>query len=144
MTRSPGIKHWLKASLLSAAVLPGAGLFVLRHYLLGLLILMPNLAALAWLLDFYLGQLRDLWYQALAGQLPLDPWIIRKLIFARPTDPATDEWLTRMQWSWLATYLLSIVISGLAGYRLDKREARAARQIHSGSPERSSSPCKPD
>jgi|GEM_PF-6589991 hypothetical protein len=121
------IKHWLKATLVSAAALPAGGLFLVRQPLLGLIILIPNLFALIFLADFYLAQTWELFLQTLRGEIIPNIWTVKDLFFARPDDPVKDQQLTRYLWLWFSTYFIGIIVSAIAGYRLDKREQISAK-----------------
>lgn len=116
------LKHWVKATLVSTAALPAGGLFLVHQTFLGLVILVPNLFALAFLADFYLTQAWELFQQTLRGELIPNIWTIKDLILARPDDPEKNRQLTLYLWLWFATYGLGIIASAIAGYRLDKRE----------------------
>jgi hypothetical protein len=107
-----------KAGLASAAVLPGAGFFVLHHYLFGACFLLPSLASLIYILHHYFNKTLAVTERMVLGELPPDIGILVADILAE-TNPDTILWLSVAKWVYVGSYLLGIVASIYAGYRRD-------------------------
>lgn len=114
------MNHALKAGLASAAVLPGSGFFVLKHYLLGACFLLPSLVSLTYILQYYFTKTLAVTERMLLGELPPDIGILVAEILTEP-NPEAIFWLSTAKWIYLSSYLLGIIASAYAGYRFDRK-----------------------
>lgn len=114
------MKTSVKAALLSAAILPGAGFFLLRQYLSGLLFLVPSLASLLYILRHFYQKTQALADQILLGEIPPDISFMMAKIFSE-TDPEKIRLLSLAAWIFAASWLLSTLASAIAGHLHDKK-----------------------
>lgn len=114
------MNHALKAGLASAAVLPGSGFFVLKHYFLGACFLLPSLASLTYLLHYYFTKTLAVTERMVLGELPPDIGILVAEILTE-TNPDAIFGLATAKWIYLGSYLLGIVASAYAGHRFDRK-----------------------
>lgn len=125
------MKYSVKAALSSVA-LPGAGLFILRHYILGLFFLVPYLAALSYLVILYFNRTLNIMEQAAIGLLPLDiNFLVAKILDI--TDTNTLGWLAVAKWTYILICIFSVIVSGLLGHKRDRQlatQAAAAEKPH--------------
>jgi len=113
------MKNSVKAAICSAAVVPGAGFFVLRQYLLGFCFLVPSLGALAYILRHYFIKTRAVSEQLLLGEIPPDVTLMVAQVM-NETDPEKIRGLAVATWVFLASWIISIAVSAYAGHLHDK------------------------
>lgn len=115
------MKNSIKAALFSAAIVPGAGFFLLRQYLLGFLFLIPSLASLIFILRHYLVKTRDVTDQALLGEIPLQlDFMVAQVM--QESDPEKIRLLSIASWIFLLSWGLSIAGSAIAGHLRDRKQ----------------------
>lgn len=114
------IKNSVKAALFSAAILPGAGFFLLRHYLLGICFLSVPMAFLIYLLQHYLHKVLAVTEQLVQGHLPPDLARLVAEVLAE-TDPDKAQWLLLAKWGYVLSWFAGILASAFAGHLRDKK-----------------------
>lgn len=113
------MKNSVKAAIFSAVIVPGAGFFLLRQYLLGFCFLFPALGALTYILRHYFIKTRAVSEQLLLGEIPPDVTLMVAQVI-NETDPEKIRLLAVATWVFLASWLISIAASAYAGHLHDK------------------------
>lgn len=110
-----------RAAIASAFILPGAGLFLLKHYIRGCIFAIPATLVVGALCINLLGAAVKL-NNEIAGRMPSIDLIMmlwNRLHTAMFESPYWDQG----KWILLASWLLSIISSYYAGKKLDAQEA---------------------
>ena len=119
------LSHAKRAAILSATVFPGAGLFVLRHYMRGCIFALPALLVIAMLFkNLFLVTLKlnkEMQAEADKGNFAVDiPHMWSTLHGALFSSPYWEQG----KWILLASWILSIISSYFAGKKIDQAQQR--------------------
>ena len=111
------MKKSIKASLLSAFVIPGAGHFYLKHYTAGFLLIGMSLASLYVLLSIAVEKAIVIADKILTGEVASDIGTITQLVRSEVASANTSS-------ANLATTVLAIVwiVAVLDSYRIGKKQ----------------------
>lgn len=112
----------IKAALFSTLLFPGAGHFLLKHYLRGLVFFVPALLCILFLIRYVFNEASIITEQMTNGTLPLDPEAIARLV----TNPSGDTQfkLQAATWIFIACWILAIVDSIRLGYIADQNDKK--------------------
>lgn len=101
------MKKSVKAALWSGLVFPGAGQFLLKRYLRGLVFFSPAMLSVMFIVDKSMRHAMSIIDQIEMGEVPVDPDAISNLI---SKSPAGSEllMLNIAQWIFIACWIFSI------------------------------------
>jgi hypothetical protein len=112
-----------RAAIVSATVFPGAGLFLLRHYVRGLIFAVPATIIIAMLfanvMDVALKLNKELKLQAEMGNFSFD---IAHMTTELHAAFFSSPYWSQGKWILLASWILSIISSYFAGKKLDQAQ----------------------
>lgn len=110
------MNHAVRAAIASAFIFPGAGHFLLRHYVRGLIFAVPALFIVCMLFINLMQVASSLSAQINTGTVALDPFLLfNKLHLALFESPYWAEG----KWVLLASWVLSIVSAYFVGRKRD-------------------------
>lgn len=116
------MRNSVKAALSSAVILPGSGLFILKHYLLGLCFFLPSCASLIYILQHYFTKALRVTEAFALGQLPPDLTVLVAEVLAE-SDPNIAGWLSTAKWVYVMSWLIGIPVSAIAGHLRDQKKS---------------------
>lgn len=112
----------IKAALFSALLFPGAGHFLLKHYLRGLVFLITALLCIWFLFNYAFNEASVIAEQMTNGTLPIDPEAIAKLVTNPPGE--TQLKLQAATWILIVCWIIAIVDSFRIGYTAEQNEKK--------------------
>lgn len=112
----------IKAALFSTLLFPGAGHFLLKRYLRGLVFFVPALLCILFLINYAFNEASVIAEQMTNGTLPLDPEAIAKLVTNPPGD--TQFKLQAATWIFFICWIIAIIDSFQLGYAAEKTEKK--------------------
>lgn len=104
------MKKSVKAALFSGLLFPGAGHFLLRRYLRGMIFFVPALTSLLFIIDNSMRKALAIVGQIERGEVPLDPQAISSLISASASGPELAI-LNTAQWIFISCWAISVIDS---------------------------------
>ncbi len=114
----------IKAVLLSALAFPGAGHFLLRKYIRGILLASVALVSLYFILSNVVDRAQQIVDKILLGEVPLDVMVIAELVSKQPTG-ADAEFLNYAWTALIIAWLIGIADS----YRVSRGQEKADHTI---------------
>jgi hypothetical protein len=117
------MKKSLKAALFSGLIFPGAGHFLLRHYLRGMIFFVPSLISFVFIAD---NSKRKAWAivdKIVQGEVPLDLQSILSLVSASTTGPEAAM-LNTAQWIMTLCWVISVIDSYRLGNIADQSDKK--------------------
>lgn len=102
------MKKSFKAALYSGLIFPGAGQFLLKRYIRGMIFFAPSMAALVYVVDFVMRKATSIVEQIEQGTIPLEPVSLSQLL--EGSSKGSDLYLANaVQWVMLAIWALSLI-----------------------------------
>ena len=98
------MKKTIKAVLFSLLIFPGAGHFLVRKWIWGLLFMAVSLASAGILVNYGFNKANDIMDKALSGEIPLEPEAI-KVLLREPLPPDEALLLISSQWLLFACWM---------------------------------------
>jgi hypothetical protein len=83
------MKKSTKVVLFSLLVFPGAGHFLLRKWKWGLFFLIATFAPVCYVVIYAYNRAQSIMDRIITGEIPMDPAVIRTLIYEKPTGTET-------------------------------------------------------
>jgi hypothetical protein len=113
------MKKSVKAALLSALVLPGAGHFLLKSYLRGAILLASSLWSVTYIIKITMDRANVITEKILSGQIPFDIDVIREQLTALPEDSQITS-LNIALYVFIACWVIGVIDAGRIGHLQDK------------------------
>ena len=110
----------LKATLLSALVLPGMGQFYLRRVARGCLFMLPTLVAVYFFATNIFARAQQIADQILDGRLPMNPLVIAERLHQTNPNDALMNWCAAVM---VLCWVLSIADAWFIGHPAAPRSA---------------------
>ena len=120
------MKKSTKAVLFSLLIFPGAGHFLIRKWIWGLLFMAVTLLSSGVLINYGFNKANDIMDRALSGEVPLDPEAIEALL-REPPPPDEALMLKMSQWLLLTCWIGSAAHAYVKTESLQKQNEPPSR-----------------